>query len=225
MVLVVFRDLPKSANHNEFGWEQGWIARSIAMGHGFSSPFQPLDDVPTALVAPLYPYLLAGIFRIFGLYSNASALVALGLNALISASVVVPVYSITKLAIGSAHPCRTASGKVPQQEEAWPMRLPWIAAIIWALYPYSIFYSGTYLWDHTLTGALFAWTFLVMLRLRRFGVWGWHQDHGNFAVARRAVHVGKRMRLANPNDRSRVCRGDRHYGRAVQRVLRTAGAA
>ncbi|WP_419806403.1 hypothetical protein [Terriglobus sp.] len=177
VVLCFYRDLPVSADHNEFGWEQGWIARSIALGHGFSSPFQPLDDVPTALVAPLYPYLLAGIFRVFGLYSAVSALVALGLNALISASVVFPVYEMARRAVaGSLHSVRTGlSSHAPATAltPLWVRRVPWMAAALWSVYPYSVTFSGSYIWDHTLTGALFAWTFLFALQLRRFGVLGW----------------------------------------------------
>lgn len=174
VVLAVYRDLPASADHNEFGWEQGWIARSIALGHGFTSPFQPLDNVPTALVAPLYPYLLAGIFRVFGLYSNLSAFVALGLNALISASVVVPVYAIAKNAVGIwKGPARKGVQPASSPSNVWTRRVPWIAATVWALYPYSITFSGSYLWDHTLTGALFAWTFLGSLRMRQYGPGGW----------------------------------------------------
>ena len=172
VVLSVFPDLPASVDHNQFGWEQGWIARSIALGHGFSSPFQPLDDVPTALVAPLYPYLLAGIFRAFGLYSTTSALVALGLNSLVSGSVVVPVYALAKGAVGAVTPARS-SHDARSMDTVWTARVPWIAATVWALYPYSITYSGSYLWDHTLTGALFAWTFLIAFRLRRYGIVGW----------------------------------------------------
>ena len=176
VVLCVFRHLPVSADHNEFGWEQGWIARSIALGHGFSSPFPPLDDMPTALVAPLYPYLLAGIFRLFGLYSFPSAFVALALNALVSASVVVPVYAITRLAIGRLHSSSEvlfAANTQGAHSSLWKQRTPWIAVAIWAVYPFSITFSGSYLWDHTLTGALFAWTFLYALRLCDSGLRGW----------------------------------------------------
>ena len=177
VVLCFYRDLPSSVDHNEFGWEQGWIARSIVLGHGFSSPFQPLDDVPTALVAPLYPYLLAAIFRIFGLYSVTSAMVALGLNSLISATVVVPIYEVARHAIAtSGLGTRTPLpdyAPASSHSAVWARRVPWIAATVWALYPYSVSYAGTYLWDHTLTGALFAWIFLCALHLRRSGAFGW----------------------------------------------------
>ena len=63
-------------DHFGFGWETGRIARAIALGHGFSNPFHGITG-PTAWIAPLYPYFLAGVFKIFGVYSNASAWVAL----------------------------------------------------------------------------------------------------------------------------------------------------
>src|SRR5271168_2152094 len=73
VVLFVFRGFTDpSGDHQEFGQEVGWIARSIAMHLGFSSPFFPLTG-PTALLPPLYPYLLSIVFRIFGVYTAKSA--------------------------------------------------------------------------------------------------------------------------------------------------------
>src|SRR3954470_19702278 len=48
-------------DHFQFGWEIGRIARSLAMGHGFSSPTD-LPSGPSAWAPPVYPYVLAGIF-------------------------------------------------------------------------------------------------------------------------------------------------------------------
>jgi len=44
-------------------WAFGRIARSIASGHGYGSPFA--DTGLSALLPPVYSYLLAGIFEIF----------------------------------------------------------------------------------------------------------------------------------------------------------------
>src|SRR6266404_1312221 len=49
-------------DHFGFGWETGRIARSIAEGNGFSSAIHGTTG-PTAWVAPLYPYVVAGVFR------------------------------------------------------------------------------------------------------------------------------------------------------------------
>src|ERR671912_310662 len=68
----------------EFGFETGRIASSIASGQGFSSPLKGPSG-PTAWLPPIYPYMLAGIFKFFGIYSVDSALVALTLNSVFSA--------------------------------------------------------------------------------------------------------------------------------------------
>lgn len=61
-------------------WAFGRVARSIALGHGFGSPFA--DTGPSALLPPVYCYVLAGIFKIFGIYTRASIVAALALNSL-----------------------------------------------------------------------------------------------------------------------------------------------
>src|SRR3984893_9706865 len=77
--------LDPSQDHWVFGWETGRVARSIATGHGFSSPYSEPTG-PTALIAPVYTYLLAGVFQIFGVYATPSALVSLILNNFCSSS-------------------------------------------------------------------------------------------------------------------------------------------
>src|SRR5467141_3749265 len=54
-----------SPNDNiPFGEEICSIADHIVRGQGFSSPFH-LDTGPIAWVAPVYPYLVALVFRLF----------------------------------------------------------------------------------------------------------------------------------------------------------------
>src|SRR5579863_3822560 len=74
-----------------FQTETGHIAYSIASEKGFSSPFQR-DTGPTAWLAPVYPYLLAGIFRLFGIYTLSSFFAALFLNILFSAGACIPIF-------------------------------------------------------------------------------------------------------------------------------------
>src|SRR3974377_1467478 len=54
-----------------WGYENVAIARSLHAGHGFSSPFFS-ESGPTALMAPGYPLLLAGVMSILGSGSAAS---------------------------------------------------------------------------------------------------------------------------------------------------------
>src|SRR5260370_10372217 len=52
-------------DHFQFGWEMGRIARAIATGRGYSEPFMT-PSRPTAWCPPIYPPLLDGIFKVFG---------------------------------------------------------------------------------------------------------------------------------------------------------------
>src|SRR5713101_8433262 len=68
--------LDPARDHYAFGYEFGRVARSIATGHGFSSPY-PEPTGPTALIPPVYTYLVAGVFKLLGVYSVSSALAIL----------------------------------------------------------------------------------------------------------------------------------------------------
>jgi hypothetical protein len=85
--------------------ENSYVAASVATGHGFSSPYLGppylVNTGPSALVPPLQPFLLAGIFRIFGVLSLASYQVAVGLNVLVHAISCVLLYWICKETFGN----------------------------------------------------------------------------------------------------------------------------
>jgi len=86
-----------SSNDNlPFGEEICSIADHIVHGQGFSSPFH-LDTGPTAWVAPVYPYLVALVFRLFGSYSAASAIVLLGIQCIIAAATGIAIFIIPAL--------------------------------------------------------------------------------------------------------------------------------
>src|ERR1700732_4672697 len=77
VVALVYRGfLDPARDHWEFGYEIGRVARSIVLGKGFSNPYWASTG-PTALLTPVYPYLLAGVFAAFGVYTKAAALVFL----------------------------------------------------------------------------------------------------------------------------------------------------
>src|SRR5208282_1284824 len=59
-------------DHFNFGWEMGRIGRSNVLGKGFSSPYEG-NTGPTAWEPPLYPYLIAGVFKFVGIYTCATA--------------------------------------------------------------------------------------------------------------------------------------------------------
>ena len=64
--------------------EVGNVADSLAHGHGFCCLFrQPTG--PTAWLAPLYPLLIAAIFKLFGSFTVASFYAAALMNSVFSA--------------------------------------------------------------------------------------------------------------------------------------------
>ena len=132
-----------------FGWETGRIARSIALGHGFSSPFTIEYTGPTAWLAPLYPCILAGVFKIFGVYTFASSWVILTINSFFSALNCIPIYHIAR---------RSFSRKAA----FW-------SAWIWALLPYSMYYAIHWAWETALAALLLSCVFLLSLRMAGIG--------------------------------------------------------
>ncbi len=124
-------------------WAFGLIARSIASGHGFGSPFA--DTGSSALLPPVYSYLLASIFKIFGIETMASILAALSLNSLFSAFTCVPVFLLARQAFGD----RVAK---------W-------AGWGWAFSPYGVYYGADWAWSTCLVTFELAWLFLFARRL------------------------------------------------------------
>ena len=132
-----------------FGWETGRIARSIALGHGFSSPFTIEYTGPTAWLAPIYPCILAAVFKIFGVYTFASSWVILAINSFFSALNCIPIYHIA---------LRCFSRKAA----LW-------SAWIWALLPYSMYYAIHWAWETALAALLLTCVFLLALRMAGIG--------------------------------------------------------
>jgi 4-amino-4-deoxy-L-arabinose transferase-like glycosyltransferase len=135
----------KSTDNNfGFGWEMGRIGAAIASGHGFGNPFG-LPTGPTAWESPLYPYLIAGIFRIFGIYSRASAFVLLSINSFFSALTCVPIFLIAR---------RIFSEKVAVG-----------AAWTWALLPNVVFWCTRWVWETSLSALLLTTIFWLALTM------------------------------------------------------------
>src|SRR5271167_3180097 len=82
-----------------FGFEMGRVGRSVALGQGFSNPYGG-NTGPTAWEPPLYPYLIGGVFKFFGIYTYASAWVLLSINSLLASITTLPVYLIAHRTFG-----------------------------------------------------------------------------------------------------------------------------
>ncbi len=142
-VLHQYRIRPGNDNF-EFGWEMGRVARSIVQGHGFSSPYDG-NTGPTAWEPPLYPYLMAGVFELFGTYSRGSAWVLLSINSLLATLTCIPLFLIARRTFG-------------ESIAKW-------SAFAWALNPYVWYWSIHWLWDTTFTPLILACAFWVALEL------------------------------------------------------------
>lgn len=124
-------------------WAFGLIARSIASGHGFGSPFAPTGL--SALLPPVYSYLLAGIFKIFGIETRASVLAALSLNSVFSALTCIPVFLLARQAFG-------------QRVAKW-------AGWGWVFSLYGIYYGADWAWSTCLVTLELSCLFLFAWRL------------------------------------------------------------
>jgi 4-amino-4-deoxy-L-arabinose transferase-like glycosyltransferase len=128
-------------------WAFGRVARSLVTGHGFGNVFA--DTGPTAVLSPVYAYLLAGIFWMFGPHTRASVITALAINSLFSALTCIPVFLLARRCFG--HRVAMWSG--------W----------LWAFSPYGIYYGADWAWSTCLLTLLLCCLFLIALKLENSG--------------------------------------------------------
>ena len=144
------RKIPAEVLLLRFHQETGNIAYSLAMGKGFSSPFGR-DTGPTAWVAPVYPVLIAGIFRIFGVETIRSFFAATSMNILFSAATCLPIFYAGKRIAGP----HTADAAGTAAAAAW----------FWVLFPNAVIFPFEWIWDTSLTALLAATLLWATLEL------------------------------------------------------------
>lgn len=151
----IFRQYHTRAGEDNFGFgfEMGRVGRSLALGHGFGNPYGGSTG-PSAWEPPLYPYLIAGVFRIFGVYTYASAWVLLSINSIFASLTTIPVFLIANRAFG-------------RKVAIWSARA-------WALNPYVWYWSIHWIWDTTFTPFMLSIIFLLSLEMQEWKTWrGW----------------------------------------------------
>lgn len=154
VVGFVYQDfLVEGRDHWEFGYEMGKIAYSIAHGHGFSNPYW-IETGPTAMITPVFPYLMSSVFSLFGFYTKAAALTVLAFNSLASALTCTPIFFLARNSFG----LRTARAAV------WG----------WAFFPYAVYFSASSMWYHSVVALLLTLLLLIASYLEtRTRLWMW----------------------------------------------------
>ena len=125
------------------GFESCSIAASIAGGHGFSSPYG-IQSGPTAWLPPVYPAMVAAVFKVFGIYSLLSLWCLIALNVLFATLTTALIYRIGVRCFG------TMAG--------------FAAAVLWALDLASIAFAVR-IWESSLSALLVMLALLLHLRL------------------------------------------------------------
>jgi 4-amino-4-deoxy-L-arabinose transferase-like glycosyltransferase len=123
--------------------EAGSIAQGLTQGQGFCCVFRQATG-PTAWLAPVYPALLAGIFKLFGVFTVKSFNAAAMLNCVFSSLACLPIYSAGKRIGG--------------------VSVAALAAWIWALFPSGILMPFEWIWDTSLSALLAATLLWATLR-------------------------------------------------------------
>jgi 4-amino-4-deoxy-L-arabinose transferase-like glycosyltransferase len=124
--------------HNAHGWffsrgtEMGLMAQSIVTGHGLASPFGG-DTGPTAMFAPLYPLLVAAVFRVCGVYTTASAIALIAINIIADLATIWLMMFVAR--------------------RFFDQRAALIAGLIWTLSP-TLWFLPTIFWDTSITVCL-----------------------------------------------------------------------
>jgi 4-amino-4-deoxy-L-arabinose transferase-like glycosyltransferase len=149
---------PSVRDNLQFGAELGSVAASVAGGHGFGSPMRLVPSGPTALFAPIYPYLLAGIFRLFGTFSYTSSLVIRTIECAFSALTCWPIYSIGKRAFN----------ETVARAAAWT----------WVFFPTAIYFAVEWVWDTSIVALWMALVVAATLKLRGSDRMGWWVGYG-----------------------------------------------
>jgi 4-amino-4-deoxy-L-arabinose transferase-like glycosyltransferase len=149
-VLTTSWVFPRDNNSWAFGHEMGQIAASLAMGNGFSWP----ENVPyagfyragqpTAWMPPVYPFLMAGVFKIFGIFSEQAAMALEFFQTIVSALTCVVLYFVGK--------------------RLYNAKAGLVAAFLFAMYPPAIHFAVQKTWSTSLFACCLLLIILMFLR-------------------------------------------------------------
>ena len=140
-----------------FDQETGNIAYSLAVGKGFTNAFRR-ETGPTAWLTPVYPLIVAGVFRVCGILTERSFFILVGLNIVFSAGVCIPIFYAGKRIAG--------------------VGVAAAAAWLWALFPNAVMMPFEWIWDTSLSALLGAGLLWATMKLadsqQRLRDWCWY---------------------------------------------------
>jgi hypothetical protein len=113
-----------------FNQEAANTAFALSQGQGFSNLFRQQTG-PTAWLAPVYPFLLSLIFRLFGAFTFSSFIAAACMSAVFSAAATFPLF----------HIAQKISGRSSAVVVAW----------LWVFLPAGILIPSEWIWDTSLS--------------------------------------------------------------------------
>jgi len=116
-------------------WEPGNMARSLVAGHGFGSTL--VSAQPSAMMAPVYPLIVAVLFHFFGVHTAASIFAAHALDCLLNALACIPIFLMAR--------------------RSFDEKVGWWAAWAWAFFPYGIYFSAAWAWSTHLLLLCLCW--------------------------------------------------------------------
>jgi hypothetical protein len=116
-------------------WEPGNVAEALLAGRGFGSPFA--SGQLSAVMPPVYPVIVAVLFRWFGIHTWTSIFAAHALNCLLSALTCMPIFLMSRRSLGES--------------------AGWWAAWAWAFSPYGIYFAAAWAWSTHLSLLCLCW--------------------------------------------------------------------
>ena len=154
---AILADLP-------FAQETGNIAYALSEGKDFSNVFRR-ETGPTAWLTPIYPLLIAGIFKLFGAFTFPAYLASVLLNSLFSAATCIPIFFAARKIAGSSAAI--------------------LSAWLWAVFPNAVMIPVEWIWDTSLC-ALFAaailWATFELAKSNRLKYWAGYGFLWGFAL-------------------------------------------
>lgn len=115
-----------------FSAEISRIAAQLAEGSGYAGAFYP--GMPTAHIEPVYPMIMALVFKLWGICSYLSAILLTYLNVILSAATIPLVFFLAK--------------------KIYTEKVAWLSAWAFCMWP-SAFWRSFNLWSETLAAFLF----------------------------------------------------------------------